>query len=463
MVNSNLGLINIREKSISAASIGNLPPLLDDHEQVISTAYGISAERNSNQEIISSRRYVGFKHGRVTEYTRYVELGKYLDWVDRIIDIVDGRSTPLNIFNRFAEEIKPPNNPNPLNILLDLSNVENDFVTNGSFDLKPGDALNISDICLPVNNGSFTLNANGKNLSVSINYDEQKQKYMLNSHILKSIYEHKEKLFPSLVDYLNREQAFRIIPDTKNTIYANGGFFRPFDIHNEKINAEELNFIYLLEPISELSTIGEEKGKIPFTNNSKWPNDSLFHFIDSLGENTQGESLFGKPDILVCDDMDSEIADFILADFKLQKVVFIHAKASSNQSYVSAGNLSIICSQACKNLGYLSAYQIYNPKDNINKWNKPWSSNGQVVTKRIRRGEGNGEEIWQQISSLLRNPNTHREVWLVLGQILSKNRFIADLNNKNTTPNAIQLAYLLRSTLSNISSIGGRLRILCSE
>ena len=39
-------------------------------------------------------------------------------------------------------------------------------------------------------------------------------------------------------------------------------------------------------------------------------------------------SEFGHPDILVCDDMETEIADSVLAEFKKKLVAFIHAKAS---------------------------------------------------------------------------------------------------------------------------------------
>jgi superfamily II DNA or RNA helicase len=463
MLNSNIGLTSIRSKSISAASVDNLPPLLDDHGQIISTAYGLSVENDANNEKIQVRRYIGFNHGKVSEYKEYVDLEKYLDWADYIIGIMDRKFHSLEIFDRFAKEIPPPKLTEPINILLDINDVQDEFISSGVMGLKAGKPLDISNICVPVENGEFEIEANGIQIRISIIYDAFKKKYFLDSHNLKTLYEHKEKTYPSLVEYLNREQAFRIIPRASNTIYVNGGFFQPFDNYDQPLDANQLDFIYILEPVHELGNIGKEKGDSPYLSDQFWPNDSLFHFIDTFGVNTQAAHLFNTPDIMVCDDMNNEIADFIFADTQNKKVVFIHAKASSEPGFVSAGNLYEVCAQAVKNIGYLSPYQVLTPRESIKKWNSPWRANNSEIRNRIRRGNGNGQEIWDQISTLLRNPNAQREVWLVLGQSLSKQSLINELNRRNTRPYAIQAAYLLRSTLSSIVSIGGNLRVLCSE
>ena len=295
-------------------------------------------------------------------------------------------------------------------------------------------------------------------------YDFEKQKYSLDSHSLKTLYEHSTQAYPSLIEYLNREQAFRIIPATSNTIYVNGNFYKPFDNYGQQLNPDELDFFYSLEAIEELSNIGQEKGSGPFEENEAWPANTLFNFIDTLGRNTKAEDLFGDPDIVVCDDMNNEIADFIIADTTKQRVVFIHAKASSSPSFVSASKLHEVCAQALKNLGYISAFQIEKPNQSIRKWNNPWDGGrSRVINERIRRGDGDGEQIWNNISSILKNPNAEREVWLVMGQSLSKQIFYDALSKRNTPPYAIQAAYLLKSTLSSISTLGGKFRVLCSE
>ncbi|MBT7618611.1 MAG: DEAD/DEAH box helicase family protein, partial [Calditrichaeota bacterium] len=366
MINSNLGLTNIRGKTISAASIGNLPPLLDDHNQVITTAYGVSVEGKSKS---LNRRYVGFKNARISEYDDYLDLGEYLEWAKNIINIISGKTPSLSIFNRFAEEITPPSNTTPENILLDLVDIQDDFVTSGTHGEKPNSPLKIEDVCREIEDSKFSLIANGVTLSVKVKYDFEKQKYSLDSHSLKTLYEHSTQAYPSLIEYLNREQAFRIIPATSNTIYVNGNFYKPFDNYGQQLNPDELDFFYSLEAIEELSNIGQEKSSGPFEENEAWPANTLFNFIDTLGRNTKAEDLFGDPDIVVCDDMNNEIADFIIADTTKQRVVFIHAKASSSPSFVSASKLHEVCAQALKNLGYISAFQIEKPNQSIRKWN----------------------------------------------------------------------------------------------
>ncbi|MDY6994226.1 MAG: DEAD/DEAH box helicase family protein, partial [Pseudomonadota bacterium] len=161
MKNSNIGLLNIRSKAISAASIGDLPPLLDDRSQVITTAYGLSIDIGSGDEFSSNRRYVGFRNGKVSEYVSFVDFPEYLKWADKIVEIIDRDSSTLPVFNRFAEEVEPPEQTNPTNILLDLIEVQDDFQTTGTLNLDAGQLIQIQDICLPVKNGVFWLKANG--------------------------------------------------------------------------------------------------------------------------------------------------------------------------------------------------------------------------------------------------------------------------------------------------------------
>ena len=66
-----------------------------------------------------------------------------------------------------------------------------------------------------------------------------------------------------------------------------------------------------MEGITELGTIGTEKGDHPGSARSTgWAKESLFGFIDSGGAGSALEHDL-KFDLLVCDDMGTEIADFI--------------------------------------------------------------------------------------------------------------------------------------------------------
>ena len=189
----------------------------------------------------------------------------------------------------------------------------------------------------------------------------------------------------------------------------------------------------------------------------------LFQIIDNLGVGCELQDDFGEPDIVVCDDMCTEIADFILADSSKRKVIFIHAKASQVFRPYSASALQEVCGQAIKNIGYLAMFNESLPS-NLKRWGGKWSAKGTQgsVKKRIRKGVNSGERIWEKVRSIIRDPLADREIWLFLGNILSKRALLRELGKIPPTAEAIQAVYLLQSTLTNVASIGVKLRIFCS-
>jgi len=62
----------------------------------------------------------------------------------------------------------------------------------------------------------------------------------------------------------------------------------------------------------------------------------------------------------------------------------------------------------------------------------------------------------------VKDPNADREVWLVLGNLLSKNTIETMLSRNSPPGYAIQAAYLLFSTLTNTAAAGARLRVFCA-
>jgi hypothetical protein len=184
--------------------------------------------------------------------------------------------------------------------------------------------------------------------------------------------------------------------------------------------------------------------------------------IDDLGVSTQLGEYFGDPDIVVCDDMGTEAADFILADAGDEKrVVFIHAKASAESRPYSASALHEICGQATKNINYLGMFNEQNPP-NVGRWEGAWPSDRHPqVARRIRRGSGSGAEIWSRVQSIIRHPLANREVWLFLGQTLSRGEFERRLGQATPTPEAVQAAFLLHATMTSVASVNAKLRVFC--
>lgn len=477
--NSELGITAIQTRSFTAASVERTAPGFHDYAQICTNVRGYSTESHG-QMISLVRRYVGFQRGRVSESTSdRCTLDEYLEWLESLQVSIDRRRKCLETFNRYATVTKEPHDPEPMSILLDLLDVEEVYLTLGSGKVPQDRPLHIKELCRKVrkctpgerkrysldpNQRVFYLTANGINLLIKINYNKESQRYYLESKKLQSMYYSKNPQFKKdLVTYLNHSQSFMIIPKSENAIYSAGRFFNPLMRVGKSFNPDDFIIANVMRVSPVLKNISSEKGKQCLIDGKGWENNCLFQIIDDLGTECELQKDFGKPDIVVCDDMCTEVADFILADSSKKKVIFIHAKASKDFKPYSASVLQEVCGQATKNIGYLAMFNEARPS-NLNKWGGKWSAKGTkgFVKKRIRKGVGSGDKIWEKVRSIIRDPLADREAWLFLGNILSKQRFLRELGKVPPTAEAIQAVYLLQSTLTNVASIGVKLRVFCS-
>lgn len=460
--NTNLGARAIRSRSFSAAKVHETVSAFDDHAQVCTTARGYSID-NPSTPSEKTRRYVGFHRGRISQSSgRWCSLDEYLEWLYEIVATIKERTKSLTTFRRYAPEEVEVKDPTPLHILLDLFEVEDNYITLESHVVTSGQPMEIEELSREVEDGRFTLVANGVECDVHIDYDPLKHRYELDSRDLDRLY---RNITPydnrGLIDYLNQEQSFRVIPKSTNFIYVLGQFYRPIFKVGAYFNPDHFEVSKILVPCPTLGIVGSEKGETFPGDRSGWDPNSLFGIIDDLGVSAGLGAYFGDPDILVCDDMRTEVADFILVDTARNRVAFIHAKASSTTKPHSASALQEVCAQATKNINYLGMFNEQKPP-NLRSWDRAWPDNkSPKVGRRIRRGSGTGSEIWSRVQSVIRHPLADREVWLFLGRILSKSEFEDHLGRGNPTPEAVQAAFLLHATMTNVASIGAKLRVFC--
>jgi len=114
-----------------------------------------------------------------------------------------------------------------------------------------------------------------------------------------------------------------------------------------------------------------------------------------------------------------------------------------------------------KNINYLNMFNTDLPA-NLNQWDDPWPDRkNPVIPSRLRRGSGDGAQVWSQIQDIIRHPLAERQVWLFLGQILSKSAFEEHLSREEPTPEAVQAAFLLHATMTNVASVGAKLLVFC--
>jgi superfamily II DNA or RNA helicase len=465
LLNTNLSRHSVRRRLLQAYSIGELGPDLSDHAHLASTATGRADAPDWAAERTLTR-YVGFTKSRVSDRVGgTTPFDEYMRWLEYLADLLDDQTIePLAVFERYAEVIGVPRDPTPINILLDFEQDAFETVSEGA-----RVNLSIDDLCLPVSDGTFECTSNGVPYQVSVSWDSGRRNYRLESPSLDHAFSMKsgpgDRRAESLVGFLNREQAFRIVPASAGAdycVYAGGRFCRPRLPLWGGTRSPQLELLQIMHGVSELATIATEKGTPGSATSTGWAAASLFALIDSLGVGTSMHSHLQDVGLLVCDDMGTEIADFIALDEAGGRVLAIHAKAFKAAKPLSAGALHEISSQALKNLGYFQPYFVGEPK-NLNRWNGQWrGSQGQVASRIRRGGPVTGRGAWKKIRTALLNPQTTREVWLVLGQGPSIAAFDAERRKSNPRAEVVQMLYSLQSTWAAVSSVGARLQLFCS-
>lgn len=483
--NSNLGTNSIRTHSISANSIDNTISYLDDKSQIVSTASGkhkklVKKSKETEKSVEDTNitqnisRYVGLTKGRVSQRGEWVELDEYVDWVNSIHTIMNNKKLdPKNTFQRYSESVNTVKLTNPKHILLDIGEIHNDFklvsdLTISGIKYKKNEPVIIDDVCSEVNAGSsanlFEFNikiSDDINVNLNLTYDATKKTYNISGDKLDQYYQpNTNAQFSTITKFLNSRQSFKIIPEEPNVIYAYGEFYKVHSNYGKGFKEENFNLKDIIISIKEMNSVISEKGIDKTLNNKTWVKDSLFGILDNLGKNTELAKYVNKPDLVVFDDMGSEIADVIYGYESTveSKIIFVHAKCGSGTKY-SASALQEVTSQATKNIVYLNSYNQL-PKSRIHKWNGKWKSKGLVVDKRIRKPNINGKETVERLNKIIQNPNSTKEVWLVLGKTLERKEVIEAL--KKNTPEAVQATLLLHSTLQSVGTVNAKLKVFCS-
>lgn len=117
-----------------------------------------------------------------------------------------------------------------------------------------------------------------------------------------------------------------------------------------------------------------------------------------------------------------------------------------------------MCGQDQKNLQEVSLFTEAGSSKR-HKWSQAWDGRPHTegfVRERIQRRNGRSD-LEEDIRRAVKDPHADRGVWLMLGNLLSKNS-LETMLSANTPPGyAIQGAYLLFSTITNAA--GARLRV----
>ena len=404
-INTDLGPYSPRRRSVHARSVDELGPDLSDHAHLTATSVGRTAYRRADGSLDVQRqrqmrsRYVGFTNSRIRDGGT-LEFDDYIGWLDSVASsLSDQTARSLPVFERYAEVIDRPASLKPTNILLDFPGQLFETIRDGAQEW-----LEIEDLCLDINDGTFECIANDVSYEVRVAWDGGRNRYNLSCPQLDERFSMADgtagRGARTLISYLNDEQAFRIIPATADgdyCIYTGKLFCRPRLPLGGRAASTSLDLLELISGVDALSRISSEKGHCGSATGDGWVEGSLFHLIDTLGAGTSMAAELHGVDLLICDDMGTESADFLALDSTRGRVIALHLKAFPRAKRISASALHDISSQALKNLGYLQPY-VRDEPSNVPRWSGPWNG-GAIgrVDRRIRKGQTTkGKTAWRQ-------------------------------------------------------------------
>lgn len=398
---------------------------------------------------------ISLSTSHINELSNKYTINEYIDWIQLLVQKINNCTETNNYLSNFSQPIPDPElllgELIPQSILIDISflqelNVDNIFY---KYNLKKGgykklfldknmifnlvESYPIFNLKM-VNSKLYIVENNTINdLKLKIN----KKSLKLVSRKLKNIYFEIDDNQTSLLDYINREGTFNVSFDNIEYIYMMNYLIRDDKLCNNKI----LDFLI---DYPELSTCDTEKGKIG-EDIAQFDEKSIFHFINN--------NFKDEYDLIVCDDLGTEIADMI-GFISNSKISFFHAKSDTLKN-LSASKFHIVVSQALKNLGNMTNLDI---EERLVKWNKNYSNTN---ISRIQNSK-NIEDANQLILDTYYSEVSIREVWIVVN-FISKESLKLKLEEGNLDIVSIQLIWLLNSFISIVQEAGFRPFIACAR
>ncbi len=249
--------------------------------------------------------------------------------------------------------------------------------------------------------------------------------------------------------FLDQEDRFVLLFSDLSLAYIEGSLFR-----DEAMLAGGATFMARLVSCDALANATDEKGN--FTRaQTEFDADSVFGIVVN--------EIANDVDILLCDDLSDEWADFIAVQTTTHppSVSFYHAKHGDLSLGASSFHISV--SQAIKNLGRMSM-----PEGVMATKYRGWDRNyaGPRVRSsiaRIVRG-GTKRDVETSINRIRTAPELVRRVYIVtssLSRTEVSDVFTNAANGVQPTPHFVQLYWLLMSYFSACTEVGVTGYVVC--
>lgn len=394
-------------------------------------------------------RYVGFNRSRLRDASeRYVPVADYIAWTTEIADeLADVDTKRSHVFDRYAALVEDITDQEalPVSILLDpsLDDMRDDEAGGAAWVLL--EDIDYFDLCAEVDDatGEFMIQIGDDEVQCSVEFVPETRKYRISSTKLDELAPAPEgdgrRQALTLVQRLNKGQAFRILTQRDSVVYSEGSFYEP---KMQWVQEGDIKPIleYVLDSVT-LDAVLSEKGENDYAVNPiDWYRQSIFGLFsvtcegqrvaNGIADDKLTAAIEAIP-VWLCDDDNRETADFIGIDPGNRKIVLVHAKVGhvgqGGTGYHVSG-LQDVGRQALASLGFISRGQpstVWTPE----RWETDLQANQVKLQGRSRIFRNPNGLTAAQLNDLLhascRNPSFDREIWIV-GAKMARRQALAD-------------------------------------
>lgn len=357
----------VNNRDMKGFQLGSVPQTLNDRLSYLTSVTAKSGK---------SKSYLSPMNSRISEaeFTTYKE---YRWWCQENVYKIEADTYENPYFRRFSYEVEPLKQlPSSICIMLDVT-------------IKDTESEAVEEIDsfyaeIDKSSGSFIIDVIGAKCTFSIEGMGSRSISIKCEDAKKYIaFQEDDKI--SLLEYINNGN-FTLFYTDKQTAYSDGRYYIT-NVQTRYSQAESWEMWRNIEALSAMGACKDEKTK--GLNDPKdyynWPEKSVFRVICDEINNNYNEEF----DYLICDDMQSEIADFIGISTKKRKIYFIHCKYK--KSLLSASAFEDVLGQASKNSHYLfmtSAEELPYLDRREEKWKKNWQSSGIIKSRLVKSPKG---------------------------------------------------------------------------
>lgn len=245
-----------------------------------------------------------------------------------------------------------------------------------------------------------------------------------------------------LARYLDREDLFTVLFSDLALAYIDGSLYR-----DEALLDGGANFLRRLQVVPELARATSEKGRF-VAGQVEFDVTSVFRVVV--------DHIASDAEVLICDDLSDEWADFIGIDPRSNPAMisFYHAKHGNRSLSASAFHDSV--GQAIKNLGRMVLPAEAMPAKYAS-WDANYRNAGAATSiARIMRGGGRAA-VERSVEEASSTPDLVKRVYIVTsslsrGQV--EQAFADAAAGRPPTPHFVQLYWLLMSFFSACAEVG---------